>query len=385
MPEGPLHTRLCVEYGCEYPIVAFSATVDVVIAASDAGAIGMYDGSPLSVDELRASVRSIKERVGDKPFGVDLILPPEDLALDREQLEARIPATHRAFVDRLMRDNELPEPKTPGPYGSREIDALVATPEKLAVLREEGVPIFVARLTPPVGIVDEMRATGVRVWAACNRAEDAQAALDAGVDALVAEGQDASSHSLVADPDEGGAIHVGPNRVGTFSVIPELAELARERQVPVIAAGGVSTGRHIIAALALGAVGVWAATAFRATEEADIDPRLKQRLVEAANQDAWQPRGARGAQNRELRNKLLDAWEQPDAPQPLPLALQAVLMAKVEQAIRDWQLEDWMAVPAGQGVSFVREIKPTKQVIADLVADAETTANRLSFADVEDA
>ena len=60
-------------------------------------------------------------------------------------------------------------------------------------------------------------------------------------------------------------------------------------------------------------------------------------------------------------------------------------MAKVEQAIRDWQLEDWMAVPAGQGVSFVREIKPTKQVIADLVADAETTASRLSFADVEDA
>ena len=74
MARDPLRTRLCEEYGCEYSIVGFAYTRDVIVAVTNAGGIGVYGGTPKRVEELRADARWIKERVGDKPFGVDLLL-----------------------------------------------------------------------------------------------------------------------------------------------------------------------------------------------------------------------------------------------------------------------------------------------------------------------
>ena len=84
----------------------------------------------------------------------------------------------------------------------------------------------------------------------------AEAALRSGADVLVAQGYDAGAHT---------------GQIGTFSLVPHIVELAGS--TPVLAAGGVATGRHVAAALALGADGVWIGTSWLTTEEADEDPR----------------------------------------------------------------------------------------------------------------
>ena len=74
MAADPLRTRLCDEYGCEYPIVGFAHTRDVVAAVTNAGGIGVYGANSLTAEQMRADLRWIRERVGDRPFGVDLLL-----------------------------------------------------------------------------------------------------------------------------------------------------------------------------------------------------------------------------------------------------------------------------------------------------------------------
>src|SRR5947209_1767248 len=98
MGRDPLHTRLCDEYGCELPIVAFAHTKDVIAAVTNAGGIGILGGTGMTNDELRSAIRWIRERVGNKPFGVDLLVPASFVEGNREDLEAMIPAGHRDFV-----------------------------------------------------------------------------------------------------------------------------------------------------------------------------------------------------------------------------------------------------------------------------------------------
>ena len=108
-----LRTRLCEEYGCEYPIVAFCHTREVVAAATNAGGIGVLGSTALQKEDLRRDVRWIRDQVGDMPFGIDTLLPASFQEGNVEDLEAMIPQEHRDFVDRLQRGNEIPEPPPP--------------------------------------------------------------------------------------------------------------------------------------------------------------------------------------------------------------------------------------------------------------------------------
>ena len=97
----PLHTRLCDEYGCEIPVVAFNHTKDVVAAVSNAGGIGILGAGDMTEDELRSVIHWIRDKVGDKTFGVDLLVPASFVEGNMEDLGAMIPAGHREFVSEL--------------------------------------------------------------------------------------------------------------------------------------------------------------------------------------------------------------------------------------------------------------------------------------------
>ena len=87
MKNNPLHTRLCEEYGCETPIVAFSSTKEVVAAASNAGGIGILGATAMKPDELRSAISYIRNQIGDKPFGVDLLVPASFVEGNSEDLK----------------------------------------------------------------------------------------------------------------------------------------------------------------------------------------------------------------------------------------------------------------------------------------------------------
>jgi hypothetical protein len=101
-----MRSKLADDMGLEFPSFAFTPGRDVAAAVSKAGGLGVLGVAGHSLDNLRMELEWIENEVGDKPYGVDLLLPTRfvgsDRALDASQLDERIPAEHRRFVDDLM-------------------------------------------------------------------------------------------------------------------------------------------------------------------------------------------------------------------------------------------------------------------------------------------
>ena len=360
MKGDPLHTRLCDEYGCELPIVAFAHTKDVIAAVTNAGGIGVLGATSQTPDELRSSIRWIRERVGNKPFGIDLLVPASFIEGNPEDLEAMIPQEHRDFVQRLKVENNIPDPKEPPSQGI-DPTLLKRARQSLEVIFEERVPIFASGLGSPAFALEEAHDVGTKVWGLVGLPRQARRQIDAGVDVIIAQGYDSGGHS---------------GTIGTFSLVPEVVEMAEGTNSIILAAGGVATGRHLAAALAMGAQGVWTGTIWLATHESETEMFLKQRLVDAHVEDAIQSRAMSGKPIRQLRSKYSDAWKQPGAPEPLPMPLQPMLVANLQAGIKEAHMEDWMTTPAGQSVLGVRSIRPASQVVLSMAELAQDCLER---------
>src|SRR3972149_1881399 len=114
MAQNPLHTKLCDMLGIEFPIVAFTHCKDVVAAVVNAGAFAVLGEAMHTPEEVAADVKWIRERVGSKPFGVDLVLPASSPpAGSLEDLWAKIPETHRKFAQGIKEKYKIPDPKGP--------------------------------------------------------------------------------------------------------------------------------------------------------------------------------------------------------------------------------------------------------------------------------
>src|SRR5256885_1887918 len=111
-----MRTKLAQQLGLEYPIFAFTHCRDVVAAVSKAGGLGVLGAVGFTADELEAELRWIDEHVGDKPYGVDIVIPTKyegigelDPGKLEAELRAMIPDGHRAYAKKVLRDNGVPE------------------------------------------------------------------------------------------------------------------------------------------------------------------------------------------------------------------------------------------------------------------------------------
>ena len=363
----PLHTRLCEEYGCEVPIVAFAHTKDVIAAVCNAGGIGVYGATGKTPDEIRSDVRWIKQRIGNKPFGVDLLVPASFVEGNREDLEAMIPQGHRDFISKLMTDNSIPMPKE-APRGQlMDANLFNKARSQLEVLFEEKVPIFASGLGSPAFIIERAHAEGMKVWGLVGLPRQAARQVEAGVDVIIAQGYDSGGHS---------------GTVGTFTLVPEVVKLAEGSKSMVLAAGGINNGRQLAAAIMMGAVGVWTGTIWLATHESETEMFLKQRLIQARAEDPYQSRAMSGKPIRQLPSKYGDAWKQPGAPETLQMPLQGILVENIQAGIKEARMEDWRTTPAGQSVVGIHEIKPAAEVVYAMAEEAQDAFEQLLGAPV---
>ena len=148
----------------------------------------------------------------------------------------------------------------------------------------------------------------------------------------------------------------------------------------MLAAGGIGCGRQIAAALALGAVGVWMGSAWLTTQEyaqLTAAPAVQQALLAATSSDTVRSRIYSGKPARLLRNRWTDAWEQPDAPAPLRMPLQNLLVSEAHQRLMRSGQPDVVPMPAGQIVGRMNEIRPVADVMATLVLQTGEALDRL--------
>lgn len=347
--------------GINYPVFSFAHSLDVTIAVTNAGGYGVYGATRDTPEEIRERMKYIRARVGDRPFGVDLVLPRGMPARDdRAEIERQLPDEHRAFVDRLYEKYQVPKSDKPG-WRSRFVRSDQMAQEQIQAVLESDVNMFACGIGAPPGAIEQAKADGKKVLALVGSPHHAQTALASGAEILVAQGYDAGAHT---------------GTIGSFTLIPQIVDIAGD--VPVLAAGGVATGRHIAAAYALGAQGVWLGTVWLGTQEHALSEILVKKLLAAGSQDAVISRADSGKTLRQIRSAWSEEWAAPDAPKPLKMPYQDILIGDLLGAIDDHEIEPLMHYPAGQGIAYVNELRTVDQVMAELVGDAESTLRRIA-------
>jgi NAD(P)H-dependent flavin oxidoreductase YrpB (nitropropane dioxygenase family) len=173
--------------------------------------------------------------------------------------------------------------------------------------------------------------------------------------------------------ENGGA--TGVLDIGTFVLIPRVAE---ELDVPVIGGGGISNGRGLVAALALGAEAVIIGTRFLLTDECPIHPNLKDALLKAQETDTILLMRSIGNTHRVWKNSVAQRILDLEAKHATLDELVKAASGQMDKAMFDSGNVEKGTISAGQGVGLIHDIKPVKQVVADIMKEAKEVAQKLN-------
>jgi NAD(P)H-dependent flavin oxidoreductase YrpB (nitropropane dioxygenase family) len=334
-----MRTPICDMFGIEFPIFAFSHCRDVVAAVSRAGGMGVLGALYFTPDELEIELKWIDDHVDGKPYGVDVVMPAKYVGADidagslMEELQKSIPEEHKKFVEGILEKYNVPKlpADEPAPHQLLGWTDQTARPQ-LDVCWEHPIALLVNALgTPPVDVVEEAHRRGVKVAALVGRIEQAIAQKEAGVDFIVAQGTEAGGHTA---------------EVATMVLVPEVVDAVAP--LPVLAAGGIGSGRQMAAGMALGAQGVWTGSIWLTVAEADTPPVVVQKLLDASSRDTVRSRVMSGKPARMLRTKWTEEWEDPANPDPLPMPLQWMLTSEAYHRIYRYQPPELIGMPVGQ-------------------------------------
>jgi len=311
-----IHTRICDLLGIPHPIVlggmGGATTAPLVAAVSNAGAFGTLGTSAFDAAQLDAEIGAIRERT-DKPFGVNHLLFQIREDMFAVTLRARPALVAFAWA---RKDQDLRE------YFKRAHDA------------------------------------GCKVMHMIGEVPEALRAAEAGADSLVAQGTEAGGH------------------VGWMASLPLVPMMVKAvAPLPVLCAGGIADGRGLAAALALGAEGALLGTRLLATTEAPLHPNFKQAIVKSdghdtvlteipdlASQRVWP-----GAMSRAQRNKFIERW----AGREWAIRQNAAEVGKELARARAAGDIDNASLSFGQDAGLIDSIKSVKEVVHDIVAEAE--------------
>ncbi len=216
MANDPLHTKLCDMLEIEYPIIAFTHCKDVATSVINAGGFAVLGEAMHTPEDIRADIKWIRDRVGDKQFGIDLVLPASATAeFDLEAMLAKIPDEHRKFAQQIKEKYDVPDPK-----GSQDLHQWGGLSQKIArtqldVLLEERVPVIASGLGSPAFLREETRAKGIKLFGLVGKTRQA---MGTGHD-IVSRDQESSRSPVITSVYPYDALHksISLNLVHLFS------------------------------------------------------------------------------------------------------------------------------------------------------------------------
>src|SRR6185295_3244406 len=316
-----IRTALCDMLGIKYPIMLAGmggvSYGELAAAVSNGGGFGTLGMAGRSLDDIKREMKVVRDNT-DKPFGVDL------LAAVPESLE-------------------------------RTADLII----------EGGAKAFISGLgVPPPHLTKKFHDAGLKVMNVNGAVKHAMSAERGGLDAVVAQGTEAGGHT---------------GRIAGMALIPQIVDAVK---IPVIAAGSVVDGRGLAAALALGAQGVWMGTRFIASTEAHAAGMYKQVIVDATDEDTIITRSYSGKPMRVFKNEWVADWEKrPRDIKPFPqqamLSGQAGVMGGIGGQMEGLSRER-SAFAMGQGSGAITDVKPSREIIRDIMQEAEEVIARIA-------
>lgn len=368
-----MHTSLCDELGIEFPIFAFTHCRDVVVAVSKAGGFGVLGAVGFTPEQLEIELNWIDERIGDHPYGIDIVIPNKYEGMDADvspevltkMLQDMVPQQHLDFAKKILADHGVPT-------GGADSDALkllgwteaTATPQVEVALNHPKVTLIANALgTPPVEMIELIHASGRKVAALCGSPAQALKHAAADVDIIIAQG------------GEGGG-HCG--EVGSIVLWPQVVKEVAPR--PVLAAGGIGSGYQIAAALAMGCAGSWSGSQWLMVEEAENTPVQQAAYVNATSRDTVRSKSFTGKPCRMLRNDWTDAWQTAGNPEPLGMPLQYMVSGMAVAATSKYPNETVNVAfnPVGQVVGQLNRVERSAAVIERWVQEYLEATTRLN-------
>ncbi len=367
-----MKTAITEMLGIDVPILAFTHCRDVVAAVTKAGGMGVLGAVAHSPEQLEIDLAWIEDEVGDRPYGVDLIVPAKYAGSDSggytmADIENLIPKEHVAFVNEILERYDvptLPDGDAPRsllgsgdgsdravPFSERQADSLleIALAHRLSLVVNALGP-------PPAHMIERVKQEGRLIGALAGKAQHAERHVNAGVDVVIAQGAEAGGHT---------------GEVGSMVLIPEIVDAVAP--VPVLGAGGIGRGRQMAAAMALGAQGVWCGSVWLTTEEAETHPIVKRKFLAATSSDTVRSRSRTGKPARQLRSAWTEEWDDPATPMPLGMPLQPILvndaLTRIDRAAYRSgsgaeQLTNYFV---GQIVGSMNTTKSASQVVFDMI------------------
>ncbi|NKB35480.1 MAG: nitronate monooxygenase [Pseudomonadales bacterium] len=370
-----MKSPLCDLLEIEFPLVAFSHCRDVVVEVSKAGGLGVLGAARYSVESLEVELNWIDEHIEGKPYGVDLIAPTS-MAVSEDndspdEIRKMVPEEYKKFASEILERHDVDAADvyaeayrrssflTEGKAGNI-IDVAFSHPIKL-IANALGVP-------PPY-MIDIAKQQGVATAALIGTKEHALKQVQAGVDIMVASGTEAGGHC---------------GDVSTMVLIPEVCSALQGSGIPVLAAGGIVTGRQMAACMAMGAAGAWTGSVWLTSAESDTPPVLKEKMLKASSRETIRSRSRTGKHSRQLRSPWTDAWESETAPDPLPMPLQSQVteaplarvtkLAEVGHEGANQLVTSWV----GQGVGLMSSTQSAKAIVYEFMQDYLEASERLA-------
>jgi len=357
---------LSEKFGIQYPIFGFTPSEHVAAAISRAGGFGVLGcvrfNDPADLD---AALTYMDENTDGKPYGVDIVMPAkvptEGTPKDLSEL---VPRGHKEFVERTLL--KLGVPPLSGGSNDGVLGWLHSVARSHVDVALQHRPVLIANAlgSPPVDVIEQSHAAGVKVAALAGAAKHALSHVRNGVDIIVAQGYEAGGHT---------------GEIASMVLTPEIVD-AVGPDVPVLGAGGIGTGRQVAASLALGAQGVWTGSVWLTTEEyqhLNTNKGMTEAFLSASSADTVRARVYTGKPARLLKTRWTEAWSEEGAPDPLPMPLQNLLVSEAHSRMNAHGDPEVISMPVGQIVGSMNEVRPVAAVMADLVSAFEDAVARL--------
>jgi NAD(P)H-dependent flavin oxidoreductase YrpB (nitropropane dioxygenase family) len=359
-----MRTPFCNDVGIEAPIFAFTHCRDVVVAVSKAGGLGVLGAGFMDVDQLREELDWIDAHIGDRPYGVDVVIPQNYVGRDEEglteqeledKLWAMVPNEHLALAEKLLKEHGVPPwPETGRPkiFGWTRQTVMPCLEE--ALTHPKCRLIANALGTPPADIIRQVKDGGRLIGALCGKRKQAIQHRDAGLDFVVAQGTEGGGHT---------------GEIGSMVLWPDIIDSVSP--LPVLAAGGIGNGRQMLAAMAMGAAGVWTGSLWLTVEEAHAQPAQKESFLKAGVDDTVRTKAWTGKPARVLRNHWTDSWDDPDTLEPLPMPLHGLVTADAMRRTETYagadRTQDVAMNICGQVIGQINQVESCKSVVYRLI------------------
>ena len=359
----------------EFPLIAFTHCRDVVVEVSKAGGMGVLGAAGYNAETLEIELNWIDEHIDGKPYGVDLIAPTsmaiKDDHTSGEEMLDMVPDEHRNYAAGILAQHQI---DTADIYENQQGGAGGFLTEGRAaniidVAFSHPISMIVNALgVPPKYMIEMGKLNGVLTGALVGAREHAIKQCEAGVDILIVAGTEAGGHC---------------GDVSTLVLVPEVAESVANYDVPILAAGGIVTGKQMAACMAMGAAGAWTGSVWLTTKEAETSPVIKQKYLNASSRQTVRSKYRTGKFSRQLRSPWTDAWEDENAPEPLAMPLMGLVsgppLAKVTKLAEGGHVGAKQLATSfvGQGVGLMNQELATKQVVYDFMEDYLSAIERL--------